>query len=1095
MKKKIKSIFTVSIIAIFTSIIILVNLFIWITKEPKSFNFIKPYIEKELNYLNKNFDLRIGEGHIKWSKDIKKLFIEVKSIKLSSKQNNNVVLLRNISFELNLFRLVAHKLFNNNILVKTATSNVYVKKAELYVDNNSLKSHKEKPIEKKIFLYVYEILGTSINNFISYSLNIEETTLHIKNINNTKTLKISDIKLTSNKKGDKSIIKCTLKAHLSNVNESKISITAVNFAQKELSVSISFSNLISYHLYKLFPNFKLFKNFNINASGNIEFVVDKDLSIPQLNVYIEKANGTLEKPKILDIPLHFKNINLVASIYNNKVLTISRMSGLVNSYPFNFNSKLVDYKLFSKENRQIEETKQKSLGKSEEELYRYIYPDISLYLYLKNFKENDLKEYIPIGFKNNILNFVTNNIKNGIFSTLKINLNISRNDIYKMLQLTKKSKKGKENNIPKDIIDVKLKFKNTDVIYSSKLPKLSNTSGSLEINANHLEGSLYKGKILNNELNNFKFSINDFWKDTTKLNAFTRINNGKIKDVMHIIDLSLGNNNNNSNVVKNIFNATGSIKGFLRIEKPMKKKFIKKGINIYSNIESKNCTIPKILNNHSVTCKDIKLSFKNNSLFINGTAKVLNKIFDINLVKKFSKTDNDNRMKYRVKGALTAKDLKKLDLGKIPYNQGNIYIDVIIDKGDKNISLLGQAFLDQTSINFKKFGFYKKTNIPARLLFKGSSTKKSPLSIEYFKLTGKDTEIEGNFYFNKNYNVQEANFNTIKYSNNDIKAYYKEKNKSLTLNVTGKSLDYKAMDIFSTDDENSLNLTDVDINLDIKKILMSNNEVFRNTKLKIQCVNRICNNIEGDINLSDNIETNKKTYKPNKVKGFFHMESKNISKQRKTLYAYSNNASAIIKGLNLYDNINGGNLELKTVFKNIGTNTLAKGLLEINDINLTKAPFIAKVLLLPSFRGILNLLKKEGIKFKNVKIPFVLSKKIISIKGARTYHSSMGITSEGIIDTHKNFIDFKGTIIPADTLNKVVGSIPILGKIITGTNNQGFLAATYKVKGKFKDVKTSVNPLSVLSIGFIKDIFDLNKIQKGHSLSNKEINILKGVSE
>lgn len=53
-------------------------------------------------------------------------------------------------------------------------------------------------------------------------------------------------------------------------------------------------------------------------------------------------------------------------------------------------------------------------------------------------------------------------------------------------------------------------------------------------------------------------------------------------------------------------------------------------------------------------------------------------------------------------------------------------------------------------------------------------------------------------------------------------------------------------------------------------------------------------------------------------------------------------------------------------------------------------------------------------------------------------------------------------------VNSLLSSIPLVGEILTG--GSGLIAATYTMKGPSKDPQVSVNPLSILTPGFLRKI-------------------------
>ena len=60
---------------------------------------------------------------------------------------------------------------------------------------------------------------------------------------------------------------------------------------------------------------------------------------------------------------------------------------------------------------------------------------------------------------------------------------------------------------------------------------------------------------------------------------------------------------------------------------------------------------------------------------------------------------------------------------------------------------------------------------------------------------------------------------------------------------------------------------------------------------------------------------------------------------------------------------------------------------------------------------------------------------------------------------------------PAYTVNRILGRIPIIGQILSGSRSDAALAATFSVSGPMGQPQISVNPLAVLVPGMIRDLF------------------------
>jgi hypothetical protein len=68
-------------------------------------------------------------------------------------------------------------------------------------------------------------------------------------------------------------------------------------------------------------------------------------------------------------------------------------------------------------------------------------------------------------------------------------------------------------------------------------------------------------------------------------------------------------------------------------------------------------------------------------------------------------------------------------------------------------------------------------------------------------------------------------------------------------------------------------------------------------------------------------------------------------------------------------------------------------------------------------------------------------------------------------------IDVSGTIIPAYTINTIIRSVPIVGDIITGGAQDGFLGIDFTMTGSTDNPEVDVDTASILTPGFIKGIF------------------------
>ena len=145
----------------------------------------------------------------------------------------------------------------------------------------------------------------------------------------------------------------------------------------------------------------------------------------------------------------------------------------------------------------------------------------------------------------------------------------------------------------------------------------------------------------------------------------------------------------------------------------------------------------------------------------------------------------------------------------------------------------------------------------------------------------------------------------------------------------------------------------------------------------------------------------------------------------------------------------------------------------IRDMRLIKAPTLAKILNLASI-GIVSALSGEGILINKLKSQFVLEDGVMDLQKYEAYGPDVGFSNQGTIYLRKKEIDLEGAIIPMVTLNKIIGSIPVLGKILTN-ERKGIWSFVYTITGDLDEPKVMVNPIKTITPGFIQKFFSVFK--------------------
>ena len=191
----------------------------------------------------------------------------------------------------------------------------------------------------------------------------------------------------------------------------------------------------------------------------------------------------------------------------------------------------------------------------------------------------------------------------------------------------------------------------------------------------------------------------------------------------------------------------------------------------------------------------------------------------------------------------------------------------------------------------------------------------------------------------------------------------------------------------------------------------------------------------------------------------------------RALQLRSDDAGAVGRLTGFYETMRGGKLLVEAVIADDQPGAPISGTIRIKEFVVKHAPVLARVLTIGSLSGLRDTLAGDGIRFVQAEIPFTSVDGVMRLVKARATGPALGITADGIFDRAQGKVHFAGAIIPAYTLNSVLGNIPILGKILVGREGEGIFGMTYNVRGPLDKPKVSVNPLSALAPGILRNMF------------------------
>jgi len=574
---------------------------------------------------------------------------------------------------------------------------------------------------------------------------------------------------------------------------------------------------------------------------------------------------------------------------------------------------------------------------------------------------------------------------------------------------------SKDYVIDGDLENVKLKLLNKDIIENIRFGFIIKNNDYVVYNASSVYQNIkFKSDEIRIKEKDSKFLFNG--------NISTSKNDLNVKSISKIFKLDLKSINND----KIVF--TSNNKFSFELSKKFKFSNIK--TNSKFNIESLEYPNPSL--------KKFFPGYKNGMKFENNV---------INL--------DYHDGNYKVSGD-----------SKLNINEDLDSFNYLIEKKKDKIFFKTDFDIKSNALNLELLNYTKKKDIKSSIIVEGVVNKNNSIFLN-----------KVNFIESKNLiKIKNINLNSKKklkgidqidvglVNNNDQISQLSIKRKKNNYLINSKIFDgTKILDriLFSKNDESFFDVfeklkSNISINFDT--IYITNEDYLTNFKVDII----IDNNEIKDLILSSQFST----------KEDLKLSIKTNINNEKITNLFAGNAKPLVKKYDFIKGFDGGYLK----FDSIKKDKVSSSNLKVFDFKLKEVPALTKLLTLASLQGIADLLTGEGIRFNEFEMIFNNKDGLMTIEEIYSLGPSISILMDGYIQKD-DLVSLRGTLVPATTVNKVIGSIPVIGDLLVGKKaGEGVFGVSFKIKGYPDNLKTTVNPIKTLTPRFITRT--LEKIKK-----------------
>ena len=188
---------------------------------------------------------------------------------------------------------------------------------------------------------------------------------------------------------------------------------------------------------------------------------------------------------------------------------------------------------------------------------------------------------------------------------------------------------------------------------------------------------------------------------------------------------------------------------------------------------------------------------------------------------------------------------------------------------------------------------------------------------------------------------------------------------------------------------------------------------------------------------------------------------------RSAIRLTSADAGGVLRSAGVLQQAVGGRLDLSLI--PVGSGGAFDGQLAVNGVSIKDAPSMAALVNSLSVVGLVNEMNGDGIFFDEVEAVFRLTPDRMTLTQGSAVGASLGLSMDGVYATDTGQIAMQGVVTPVYLLNGI-------GSVLT-RKGEGFLGFNYELSGPAKSPEVSINPLSVLAPGGLRDIFRGPKTQ------------------
>ena len=646
---------------------------------------------------------------------------------------------------------------------------------------------------------------------------------------------------------------------------------------------------------------------------------------------------------------------------------------------------------------------------------------------------DDLRKYWPAEMGANARRWILANMSQGTIRDLAVRFAFHRDG----------------PDVALDTLDGSLAVDGTKLRYIKSQPLIEQVSGQVKFDPQHFDIAVAGGRLRGLTINGAQLTISGL-SEREQAMTIEVDQSGPVSDVLALLDLPPFGYVRRYGFAPQAI--TGDVAGHMSLKFPLVDRLSLDDVALHATARLSDLRVPKAVRDFDLTDGRLDLNLDKAGMGLAGEGRLGGVRAAVSWTENFVRgASAPFRRRYDVTATLVDADRKALGLDAGDVLDGPVGATLAYtDPWAGPSTLLGQLDLAKASLKVADLGWSKPAGQAASARFDLRLVDGRFASLASSELTGGGLSARASGTFGPAGKLARLDVQQLKVDATDVAGHVAWQGDRLDVDLTGRSLDASAL-MGGDDLDNNKPTRAMTVSARLDRVVLGRNRQLDKVDLRAE---------------SDGTKWLNAALSSAVGKGTMRLSLVPRAGGR-DLSITSDDAGGVLEAFDLTPDVHGGKLTIEGRYDDTESVDRLTARVGIDNYRIVRAPLLARLLAVTSIAAIPDLLNGDGLLFQDLSLQVTKMPGRLEIAKGRASGRALGLSVEGTITGADDVADLTGTVVPINSIQGPIESIPLLGPLVKG----GVFAFAYSVKGPIDNPDVSVNPLSVLAPGFVRDLF------------------------